>query len=119
MRRGSGINKGTDPEQSAKRVGCAQHESTQPHKTQQQIQHLRGGGGPGGPGLSRGGPGGLQEGSIGQQHPGFCAGGYSTTRGSGPPPRKVKPPKCQGSVDTNYIWGIYGIGIRGPFTGPS
>ena len=41
MRRGSGINKGTDPEQSAKRVhaspgdfgeGCAQHESTQPHK---------------------------------------------------------------------------------------
>ena len=44
MRRGSGINKGTDPEQCAKRVeaahaspgnfgeGRAQHESTQPHK---------------------------------------------------------------------------------------
>ena len=51
MRRGSGINKGADPE------GCAQHESTQPltllpikrspnsRASTQQIQDLRGGSG--------------------------------------------------------------------------
>ena len=61
MRRGSGINKGTDPEQSANEFkrggragaassgdfgeGCAQHESTQPltllpHKTRSKLSRV-------------------------------------------------------------------------------
>ena len=107
MRRGSGINKGTDPEQSAKRVEAGRQgrrmrvqdiSGKDVHNmkarslikrgpaSSQQIQHLRGG-------------------------TGVCAGGSSRTNGSGhalsvpavahPPPLsevlgrgKGEPPKC-------------------------
>ena len=58
MRRGSGINKGTDPEQSATRAACC---LIKPLPNSIRQAGFEGGqGGPGRPGLSRGGPGGFQ-----------------------------------------------------------
>ena len=67
MRLGSGINKGTDPEESTQPLTLL------PHKTQSKLQPKHsanpgfegGQGGPGGPGLSSDGPGGFQGGSMG------------------------------------------------------
>ena len=54
MRRGSGINKGTDAEQSAK--GALIKRGPNSVAQGRQVQDLRGGRGVQGPGLSRGGP---------------------------------------------------------------
>ena len=120
MRRGSGINKGTDPEQSAKRVkrGSGGFQGVQVRWAIREKARMRGGvqgqGVQGCLGGVQGVPGAAQGGSRGktakkrknqknapelsgspatQQHPGFCAGGSSRPNGS-VYPLPCQPPKC-------------------------
>ena len=112
MRRGSGINKGTDPEQSAKRV----EESTQPltllpHKTQSKLQGKHstnpafegGQGSPERSGLFRGGQDG---GALGKKLEktrmrGGGAGGPGVSRG-GPGEKRLKTRKNQKNAPELY-----------------